>query len=187
MYKKIIKGKNCSLVRFKSDDEKLVELIYKLFNEKETEEYLNPDYLNYRTKPKIRKWIKKKSDNPFEVWYIIKWKREYIGYVCFKWREHYDGACEVSTAIEKNYRGLKLGYESSMILIEYIKDLNKFKYIVGYVHKDNLKAANNLLKIGFRKAERLQKIVTVQFYNDDGTSCTGRKYRLYAIYADSKK
>lgn len=168
-----------------NDDEKLVELIYKLFNEKEIEEYLNPDYLNYKTKSKIRKWIGKKAENSAEVWYVIKWKGNYIGYVCFKWRQHYDEACEISTAIDKDYRGLKLGYESSRIMIDYILSLKKFKYIVGYVHYDNLKAANNLKKMGFRKASRLQKTVTVQFYNDDGTSCTGRKYILYAIYCNS--
>lgn len=178
---KLIKGKNCSLVKFKKNDEKLVELIYSLFNEKGIEEFLNPDYLKYRTKVKIRKWISKKAENPVEVWYVIKWKTKYIGYVCFKWRKHYDEACEISTAIDKDYRGLKLGFESSKILIDYIISLKKFKYIVGYVHKDNIKAANNLRKIGFKKSQRLQKIVTVQFYNDDGTSCTGRKYVLYVI------
>ncbi|MDQ3020297.1 MAG: GNAT family N-acetyltransferase [Bacteroidota bacterium] len=184
--RKIIKGLNCSLVRFKNDDEKLVELIYKLFNDKGIAEYLNPDYLNYKAKFKIRKWIKMKSDNPVEVWYLIKAKRDYIGYVCFKWRKHYDEACEISTAIVNEFRGLKLGYESSKILIEYILSLEKFKYIAGYVHYKNPKAANNLRKVGFQKAQHLHKTITVQFYNDDGTSTTGRKYILYVIYAKSK-
>ncbi len=185
MFKKIIKGRNCSLVQFKSGDEKLVDLLSGIFNEKETEEYINPEYLNYRTKPKIRKWIKKKLTSPVDVWYAVKWKEKYVGYVCFKWRRHYDEACEISTAVDKNYRGLKLGYESSKIMIDYILSLNKFKYIVGYVHRENIRAENNLRKIGFRKAQRLQKIVTKEFYHDDGTSCTGRKYVLFAIYTKS--
>jgi L-amino acid N-acyltransferase YncA len=185
--KKIIRGKNCSLVSFKNDDEKLVDLIYKLFNEKEIEEYLNPDYLNYRTKSKIKKWIEKKVENPIEVWYVVKCKTHYIGYVCFKWRKHYDEACEISTAIDKGFRGLKLGYESSKILIDYILSLKKFKYIAGYVHYKNLKASNNLRKVGFRKSQKLRKIITVQFYNDDGTSCAGRKYILFVIHANSTK
>lgn len=182
MYKKIIKGQNCSLVQFNKGDEKLAEMIHHIFNEKETEEFINPDYLNYRTKPRIRKWIRMKSESPVDVWYAVKWKGHYIGYVCFKWRKHYDEACEISTAIEKNYRGLKLGYESSKILIDYILSIKKFKYIVGYVHRENKKAENNLRKIGFRKAQRLQKIVSRQFYDDDGSSCTGRRYVLFAIY-----
>lgn len=186
-FKKIIKAENCSLTRFKIDDEKLIDLIYNLFNDKEIEDYLNPDYLNYRTKSKIRKWIRMKVDSPVDVWYIIKWKQDYIGYVCFKWRIHYDEACEISTAIEKKYRGLKLGYESSKILIDYILSLNKFKYLVGYVEKTNIKAANNLRKIGFKKANRLQKTVTTQFYNDDGTSSQGSKYNLMAIYTKANK
>lgn len=157
-------------------------MIHHIFNEKETEEFINPDYLNYRTKPRIRKWIRMKSESPVDVWYAVKWKGHYIGYVCFKWRKHYDEACEISTAIEKNYRGLKLGYESSKILIDYILSIKKFKYIVGYVHRENKKAENNLRKIGFRKAQRLQKIVSRQFYDDDGSSCTGRRYVLFAIY-----
>jgi len=180
-YKKTIHGDNCLLVRFKKDDEKLNKLIYELFNEKGIAEFLNPDYLKYRTLSKVRKWINMKADNPVEVWYVIKWKRHYIGYVCFKWRKHYDEACEISTAIEKKYRGLRLGFESSKILINYVRGLNKFKYIVGYVHYKNLKAANNLRKIGFRKANRLGKIVTVQFYGDDGSSEDEKKYDLYCI------
>ncbi len=186
MFAKVIRGKNCSLVRFKNGDEKLVSMIYNLFNEKEIEEYLNPEYLNYKTKSKIRKWIQNKTDNPVEVWFVIVSNRNYAGYVCFKWRVHYNEACEISTAIDRQYRGLKLGFESSKLLIDYIKQLRMFKYIVGYVHKDNMKAANNLKKVGFRLATRLGKIVTMQFYNEDGTSSTGQKYHLYAIYEKKK-
>ena len=186
MYKKIIKGKNCSLVKFKGSDEKLVELIYKLFNEKETAAFLNPSYVNNKTKPKIRKWIKETAENPYAVWYIIRSKGKYIGYVCFKWRKHYDEACEISTAIEKDFRGLKLGYESSKILIDYVLSLKKFKYIAAYVHRENKKGENNLRKLGFRKAQKLQKIVSKEFYNDDGTSETGRRYILFAIYTKLK-
>ena len=183
LYKNTIKGSKCSLAGFKEGDEKLTDLIYKLFNEKETEDFLNPEYIRNRTRAKIRKWIKKKIQSPVDEWYVIKSKGKYIGYICFKWREHYDEACEISTAIEKNFRGLRLGYESSRILVDYILSLNKFRYIVGYAHKQNIKAQNNLRKLGFRKAQRLQKIVSRQFYNDDGTSATGSKYILFAVYS----
>jgi RimJ/RimL family protein N-acetyltransferase len=182
LFSKIIKGENCTLVRFQDKDEKLVELIFKLFNEKETADFLNPEYVSNRARSKIRKWIIKKIQNPVDVWYVIKHKKKYIGYICFKWRAHYDEACEISTAIEKNYRGLRLGFESSKILVDYILSLKKFRYIVGYAHKQNFKAQNNLRKLGFRKAQRLQKIVSRRFYNDDGTSKTGSKYILFAIY-----
>ncbi len=183
LYKNTIKGNKCSLSVFKEGDEKLTELIYKLFNEKETEDFLNPEYTRNRTPAKIRKWIKKKIQSPVDAWYVIKSKGKYIGYICFKWREHYDEACEISTAIEKNFRGLRLGYESSKILVDYILSLKKFRYIVGYAHKQNIKAQNNLRKLGFRKAQRLQRIVSKQFYNDDGTSATGSKYILFAVYS----
>ncbi len=183
MFKNIVKGNKCKLVRFKAGDEKLTELIFKLFNEKETEDFLNPEYTRNRTRAKIRKWIIKKTENPVDVWYVIKSKSNYIGYICFKWRVHYDEACEISTAIEKDFRGLRLGFESSRILVDYILSLKKFKYIVGYAHKQNIKAQNNLRKLGFRKAQRLQKIVSRQFYNDDGTSSTGSKYILFAVYS----
>ncbi len=81
---------------------------------------------------------------------------------------------------------MKLGYESSKILIDYILGLNKFKYLIGYVNKKNFKAANNLKKIGFKKANRLQKIITTQFYYDDGSSGEGLKYNLMAIYTNAK-
>ena len=115
--------------KFKAGDEKLVSLLYDLFNEKETEDFLNPEYLRHRSKPKIRKWIGKKTGSPVDVWYAITTKGKYIGYICFKWREHYDEACEISTAIEKNFRGLKLGFESSRLLVDYVSGLKKFRYI----------------------------------------------------------
>lgn len=186
MFKNIIKGDNCTLVRFRENDEKLVEIIHKIFNEKATADFLNPEYVSNRTRAKIRKWIIKKIKSPVDVWYVIKNKSNYIGYICFKWREHYDEACEISTAIEKDYRGLRLGYESSKILVDYILSLNKFRYVAGYAHRQNFKAQNNLRKLGFRKAQRLQKIVSRQFYNDDGTSETGSKYILFAIYTKSR-
>ncbi len=169
------------MVLFKKDDEKITDLIYNIFNEKKIEEFLNPDYLSYRTRPKVRKWINGKVDNPVEVWYIVRSNKKYIGYVCYKWRKHYDESCEISTAIDKEYRGLKLGFESSKILIDDILSQRKFKYIAAYVHVDNLKAKNNLKKIGFKTANRLSKTLTVQFYDDDGTSETARKYNLLAI------
>lgn len=187
MYKKIISGANCRLVLFKENDEELVEVIYNIFNERDIQPFLNPAYMKYRTKTRIRKWIKEKTADPVEVWYAIKSKKRYIGYICFKWRKHYDEACEISTAIDKNFRGLKLGFESSKLLIDYILSLNKFRYIVGYVHRENPRAANNLKKLGFRRSDHLQKIVTIQFYNDDGTSETGRRYILYAINSHSRK
>jgi RimJ/RimL family protein N-acetyltransferase len=184
-FKKVIKGKNCSLVLFK-DDPRLVEMIYDLFNEKEIEEFLNPSYLKHNTKSKIKKWITKKTNNPVEVWYIIKFKSRSIGYVCFKWRKHYDEACEISTAILKEYRGLKLGYESSKLIVEYILSINKFKYVVGYVYKTNFKAASNLRKLGFKMANRLQKIVTTKFYGEDNSEGGAGRYNLMAIYTADK-
>ncbi|MEO6694034.1 MAG: GNAT family N-acetyltransferase [Ignavibacteria bacterium] len=180
-YKPIIRGKNCSLIKFKENDERLVDLFHSIFNEKEIAVYLNPDYLNFRTKPKIRKWLNDKQHNAVEVWYFIKYKSRYAGYVCFKWREHYDEACEISTSIEKNYRGMKIGYESSKLLIDYVVSLNKFKYIVAYVFKTNKKAENNLRKIGFKKADRLNRIVTDQFYDLSEEDNEDDNYTLMAI------
>ena len=166
---RVIKGENCSLVKFDSTDEKLVELIYKLFHDEGIVNFLNPDYPLKKSKSIIRKWVKETADNPYGAWYVIKHRRDYIGYVCFKWRKHYQEACEMSTAILYEFRGLKLGYESSKILADYIKSLKKFKYIVAYVKKGNTRAVNNLRKFGLRKNARLLKEITLAFYNEDGT------------------
>jgi RimJ/RimL family protein N-acetyltransferase len=176
--KKIIRGKNCSLLKFEAGDEKLVDLIYKLFHDENITGHLNPDYPLHKPKPTIRKWVKETAENPYGVWYIIKYKQNYIGYVCYKWREHYDEACEISTAILFEYRGLKLGYESSKLLADYVKNLKKFKYLVAYVHKGNKRAENNLKKFGLSKANRLQKTVTIALYNEDGSS---GEYDLFAL------
>ncbi|HMS64299.1 MAG TPA: GNAT family N-acetyltransferase [Ignavibacteria bacterium] len=180
-YRKIIRGKNCSLERLRRNDEKAVGLFKSLFNEKEIAVFLNPEYLKHKTTSRIKKWIDKKTENPVEVWYVIKKKSDYIGYICFKWRKHYDEACEISTAIEKNYRGLKLGYESSRIMVNYILSLNKFKYVAAYFYYTNKKAEKNLRKLGFVKANRLNKIITKEFYGDDGSNKEERVYNLMIV------
>jgi hypothetical protein len=174
---KTIKGENCTLIKFDSKDERLVDLIYKLFHDKGIINFLNPDYPLNESKSVIKKWVKETAENPYAAWYIIKHKQNYIGYVCFKWRKHYTIACEMSTAILGEYRGLKLGYESSKILADYIKTLNKFKYIAAYVKKGNVRAMNNLRKFGLRINKRLLKEATLAFYNEDGT---GGDYDLLA-------
>ena len=174
---KIIKGNNCSLVKFDGNDAKLVDLIYKLFHDKGIVNFLNPDYPLNKPKSIIKKWVRETAENPHGAWYVIKHKQIYIGYVCFKWRANYETACEMSTAILDEYRGLKLGYESSKILADYIKSLNKFRYIVAYVKKGNTRAVNNLRKFGLRKNARLLKEATLAFYNEDGT---GGDYDLLA-------
>ncbi|MBS1517441.1 MAG: GNAT family N-acetyltransferase [Bacteroidetes bacterium] len=166
------------MIRFIGHDEKLVTLMHNIFNDEALHEFLNPEYLNYRTKPQIRKWLKSKYSNPVEIWYVIKHKNLYVGYICYKWRKHYDEACEISTAIDKNYRGLNLGYESSKLLLDHLFHSKRFKYLVGYVHKGNKIAENNLKKLGLKKNNRLQKIVTKEFYDSDGSSSV---YNLFSI------
>lgn len=186
-FKDKIKGSNCSIVSLKSAGEKAVDVFKSLFNETEIADFLNSEYLKNRTKPKIKNWIKKKINNPVEVWYMIKWKNHYIGYICFKWREHYDEACEISTAIVKEYRGLKLGFESSGILVDYVLSLNKFRYVAAYVFLTNHKAGKNLNKLGFKKANRLHKVITKEFYWDGKTKDEGeRRYDLFVIYSGNK-
>jgi len=181
LYKNIIKGKKCSLIRFIGSDESLVDMMHKIFNDEDLQEYLNPDYLNYKTKPQIRKWLKSKYSNPVEIWYVIKYKNDYAGYICYKWRKHYDEACEVSTALEKKFRGLDLGYESSKLLFDHLRNSNKFKYIVAYVHKKNKIAENNLKKLGLKKNNALQKIVTKEFYSSDGSDSVYNMFLMKTI------
>ncbi len=185
-YKGIIKGDNCSLVSLARADESEIEVFRSLFNENSIAEFLNQEYLKNKTVPKIRKWIAKKIVNPVEVWYVIKWKNRYIGYICFKWREHYNEACEISTAIVKEFRGLKLGYESTKLLIDYLISLNNFKYIAAYVYLTNKKAEKNLKKIGFRRANRLHKVITKEFYWNGGSGNGDRRYNLMVIYSGNK-
>lgn len=183
-FRKTLKGEICSLTRFNPGDERTVDLIKDLFNEKEIAPFLNQEYLKNRTKQQIRRWIKEKSDHPYEIWYVIKSKSNQIGYICFKWRKHYDDACEISTAIHKDHRGLKLGFHSSKLLIDYILGLRKFRYLVGYVFLTNKKAEYNLRKLGFRMNNRLHRIITKEFYGSDGSSKEDRKYNLMVIYGN---
>ncbi len=179
-FRKVIRGNNCLLRRFEKGDRQLEDLLLGIFNEQEVNPFLNSEYTSNNTRPKIRKWISSKADHPAEVWYSIRKGRNYIGYVCFKWRVHYDKACELSTGIAKEFRGLKLGYESSKILIEYVRDLNFFEHIVAYVHFKNKKAEGNIRKLGFRKSNRLQGKVTTQFYGNPNSK-KGRIYEMFAI------
>lgn len=117
--------------------------------------------------------------SPVDVWYSIRTGGKCTGYVCFKWRKHYDKACEISTAIGAEFRGLRLGFETSGILIEYIRSLQMFDRIIAYVHVKNKTAARNIRKLNFRKDSRLHKTVTVQFY---GEPSSGSGERVYDIY-----
>ena len=164
-----------------SVDNKYVDLFHNLFTETAIYDFLNHEYTSNNTKPKLRKWIKSKINNPCEIWYVIKSGNKPAGYICFKWRKHYDESCEISTAIARNFRGKKIGYESSKILVDYIKSLNRFKYIAGYYYRTNKIAEKNLRKLGFKKANRLHKVITKEFYGDSGSGCGDRRYHLMVI------
>ena len=179
-FKKIIKGQNCSLHLFNEKDEKLTDLVHRIFNDENIISYLNPDYPLKKNRSTVKKWVVKTSVNPFARWYLIKAKGKYIGYVCFKWRKHYDEACEISTSILPEFRGLQLGFESSKILIDHVSSTNFFKYIAAYIKVGNKKAENNLKKIGLKKNNRLQKIITMHFYGWDG-SAEDRMYNLFVL------
>lgn len=180
-HKKIISGKRCSLRLLEIVNEKYVDLFHELFNEQEIYDFLNHEYTANNTKPKIRKWIKSKIGNPCEVWYIIRAGLKPAGYICFKWRKHYDEACEISTAIAKNFRGNLIGYESSKLLLEYIKGLKKFKFIAGYYYITNKIAERNLRKLGFKKADNLHKIITKEFYGNSDAGSGDIIYHLMVI------
>ncbi len=179
-FKKIISGNNCSLHIFSEKDEKLIDLIHVLFNDENIIGYMNPAYPLRKNRSSVKKWVIKTSKNPYARWYVIKAKGKYIGYVCFKWRKDYEEACEVSTAILPEFRGLKLGYESSKILIDHIRLTRFFKYIVAYIKVGNKKAENNIKKIGLKKTNRLQSIITKHFYGWDGSSAD-RMYNLFVL------
>ncbi|HEX2788252.1 MAG TPA: GNAT family N-acetyltransferase [Ignavibacteria bacterium] len=177
---KTIKGKNCSLKLFEKDDKNLLECINKVFHDENITGLLNPAYPLQSNKRKVSAWIRKCVENPVEYWYAILSGRTYIGYVCFKWKKHYDKACEVSTAMLSEFRGLKLGFESSKILVDYIGTLGKFDYAVAFSSKNNKKAQNNLRKIGFRKSKRLFKVIEKEFYNENEPNPHDSKYILLA-------
>ncbi|MBK6504159.1 MAG: GNAT family N-acetyltransferase [Ignavibacteria bacterium] len=178
--KKIIRGKNCNLRRFRTEEPQLEKILLELFNEVEILPFLNREYTSNNTKRKIRAWLRKKADHPVEVWYTIRHGRICAGYICFKWRKHFDGACEISTAIGKDYRGLKLGFESSKLMIDHLKSLEIFPHLVAYVHIKNKKAANNIRKLGFAKSNRLHGLITKQFYGEPAKKSGDRIYDLYA-------
>jgi len=176
-----IKGENCSLRRFRTNDSDLVRVLLQIFTEPEVQRFLNREYTVNDNWPKVKKWLTGKINHPVEVWYSIVHKRRNVGYVCFKWRRHFDGACEISTGISKQYRGLKLGFESSRLLVDHIKELNHFRHIVAYVHVKNKKAEANIRKLGFRKSNRLQKTITKEFYGEPAKNSKDRIYDLYSI------
>lgn len=186
-FKGLIKGKNCSLISIKKAGDNSVHVFKSLFNESEIADFLNNEYLQNKTIPQIKRWIRKKYDHPAEVWYLIRHKQNYIGYICFKWRIHYNEACEISTAIMKEYRGLKLGFESSRVLLNYLLKLNRFKYIAAYVFITNIKAEKNLRKLGFKMSNRLHKVITKEFYWNGKTEDEGeRRYNLMVINSGNK-
>jgi|688.fasta_scaffold477034_2 diamine N-acetyltransferase len=61
--------------------------------------------------------------------------------------------CELNIFIDHNYQGKKLGFNSLNILIEYCKNILKFKEITLRVHKNNIKAINLYNKLKFEIKE----------------------------------
>lgn len=180
-FPKIIRGENCHLRRLEPGDERAELMLKSIFSERDIFPFLNSEYTSLTTKAKLRKWIASKVNNPVEVWYTIRSGRKCVGYICFKWRKHFDRACEISTGISKEYRNLKLGYESSKILLDYLLELGRFEFIVAYVHEKNKRAEGNIRKLGFAKSNRLHKIITTQFYGAPKDKCGKRIYQLFAV------
>jgi L-amino acid N-acyltransferase YncA len=179
--KKIIKGKNFNLIRFKTGDEKLYNLVYSIFNEEMIKGFINPEYIKFKSKSNVIKWVDLNARCKCEVWYTIETKGKYIGYICYKSNEEFPEACELSIVLAKGFRGFETGFQITKTLIDYLVNKKLFKYIIAYSNKSNKLAEKLLKKLGFRKTNKLHKTITIKLYDEVETAGITLNYNLFSI------
>lgn len=179
--KRLIKGKIFDLVRFKSGDEKLYDLVHNIFNEEILKGFISPEYLILKSRKNVKKWVDSNSVCKKQVWYAVRFKRQYIGYINYKWNECFEDACELSIVLAKGFRGFDTGYEITKILIDYLVKEKLFKYIIAYSIKSNKLAEKLLRKLGFVKSNRLHKDVTEKLYSENVSLNIKLQYNLFTI------
>jgi len=180
--KKVIKGKNFNLIRFKPGDEKLYDLVHTIFNEEIVKGFINPEYLKFKSKSKVIKWVDSNVKSKCEVWYSIRAKKKYIGYICYKSRKDFPEACEISIVLSKGYRGFSIGFQITKVLIDYIVQNKLFTYIIAYSNKTNKLAEKLLKNLGFKKTNRLHKLITKKLYNENISLNILLNYNLFTIF-----
>jgi L-amino acid N-acyltransferase YncA len=179
--KKIIRGTNFDLVRFKTGDEKLYDLVHSIFNEEIVKGFINPEYLKFKSKSKVIKWVESKVSPGCEVWYVIKSKGKYAGYICYKTRIDCSTVCELSIVLAKGFRGFETGLQVTKILIDYLVSNKLFGYIIAYANNNNRLAEQLLKKLGFRKTNKLHKEITDRLYSENISPNIKLNYNLFSI------
>ncbi|KXK03478.1 MAG: Acetyltransferase (GNAT) family protein [Chlorobi bacterium OLB4] len=174
---KRLKGKHCSLEPFSLNNE-TIELIHSLFSDKVLHDLINPDYPLGKSKRVISLWVRDRVQSESEEWYIIRSNNAAVGYVAYKWKVGLNLACEISTALLSSARGFKIGFESSKLIIDYIRSQRKFRHITAFCRKSNYAAIGNLRKLGFRKSNRLHIIVESELYNEKNPDPENSLYQL---------
>jgi L-amino acid N-acyltransferase YncA len=179
--KKLIRGKNFNLIRFKTGDDKLYNLVHSIFNEEILKGFINPEYLKFKSKSKVKKWVDLNAKCNCEVWYIVKSKGKYIGYICYKSRTEFPEACEISIVLAKGYRGFETGFQITKTLIDYLVSNKLFSYIIAYSNKNNNLAGKLLRKLGFKSSNRLHKKITSRLYDSEISQNIILNYNLFSI------
>jgi len=179
--KKIIKGKSFDLIRFKAGDEKLYSLVYGIFNEEILKGFINPEYLKLKSIANVRKWVDSNANCKCQVWYGVKFKKQYIGYINYKWNENFEEACELSIVLAKGFRGFETGRKITKTLLDYLVSEKLFKYIIAYSIKSNKLSEKLLRELGFKKTNKLQDKITDRLYSEEISLNIKLQYNLFTI------
>ncbi|MBI5401910.1 MAG: GNAT family N-acetyltransferase [Ignavibacteriae bacterium] len=179
--KRLVKGKIYDLVKFKSGDDKLYDLIHGIFNEEIVKGFISPEYLMLKSRNNVKKWVDSNSKCKRQVWYAVRFKRQYIGYINYKWNECFEDACELSIVLAKGFRGFETGYIITKTLIDYLLKEKLFKYIIAYSIKSNKLAEKLLRKLGFKKSNRLHTEITEKLYSENVSLNIKLHYNLFTI------
>lgn len=179
--KKIIKGKNFNLTRFKSGDNKLYNMIHSIFNEEMMKGFISPEYLEFKSRKKVIKWVDTNANLECEAWYTIKLKEKYIGYIRCKHCSSIPDICEITIVLAKGYRGFEIGYQVTKLLTDYIKKEKLIKYIIAYSNKANRLSEKLLKELGFKKNNRLHRLITQKLYNESVSLNIILNYNLFTI------
>jgi len=140
--------------------------VYTIFNDEILEDFIYPEYLKFKSKSSVKKWVDLNAESKCEVWYTINTKGKYIGYICCKAKESFCEVCELSIVLIKGYRGFETGYQITKTLIDYLVSKKYFKYIIAYSNKKNRLTDKLLRKLGFKKTNKLHEKITKRLYSE---------------------
>ncbi|MEI7474090.1 MAG: GNAT family N-acetyltransferase [bacterium] len=139
-------------LEYKLAEEADVDKIFSIANDPVVRQNsLNQDYIDYDTHVS---WFKSKLEDKNSPFFIINYKKEFVGYVRFD-KESNTNNYVVTTHLIKKYRGIGIGSKSTEYLSNKLLTFNKNAVITAYVKTTNDKSIKSFLSADYNFIEKL--------------------------------